>query len=125
MPITYQIDREKGLTITHASGRITANEFLGYVDMLLADPSNEQCDELLILDQIDINDISSSDVRAAAQRSANLSRDTEFRVAVVAPSDADFGMSRMFQAFRELGDDRMDIFRELQEACDWLGVKVP
>lgn len=125
MPITYEIDREKGLMVTRASGTISASDFFEYVDTILADPANEQCDELLILEEIDVEQISAGDIRGAARRSANLSRDDDFRVAVVAPGDADFGLSRMFQAFRELGDERMAVFRSIQDACDWLGVKVP
>jgi len=125
MPITYEIDREKRLMTSRAAGRITSAELFDYLEAIIKDPANVDCDELVVLDDVDTDAISSADVRTAAQRAASLSRDTDFRVAVVAPRDADFGMFRMFQAFRELGEDRMAVFRDIQDACDWLGVKVP
>jgi hypothetical protein len=125
MPILYEVDRDARLMTTRASGRVTPAMLFEYLDAIIADPANEQCDELMILDDIDIESISSADVRALAQRASELSQDEKFRFAVVAARDADFGMVRMFQAFRELDEHRMSVFRTLEAACSWLGVKVP
>lgn len=125
MSIKYEVDRAAKLMTTRATGRITPAMLFEYLDAIIADPANDQCDELMIFDDIDIEAISSADVRAFAQRSAELSQDDKFRVAVVAARDADFGMARMFQAFRELDEQRMAVFRTLDAACRWLGVKRP
>jgi len=109
--------------ITRFRGRIDRQETSAYLDAILADPANDDCDELIILEDVDMDEIGSSDVRSLARRAAELSRDDRFRVCVVAPRDADFGMWRMFQSFRNLGDDRMAVFRNLRDACDWLGTK--
>lgn len=111
--------------VTRIGGRITPAEAFSYLDQIIADPENEQCDELMILDDVDLSGITATDVRALARRASELSQDDQFRVAVVAPHDADFGVWRMFQTFRDLGDQRMAVFRRIEEACDWLGVKVP
>ena len=124
MPIQYEVDREKRLMITRATGQLTPSELFSYLDAIIADPANEQCDEIYLFDDVDLSQVSSADVRTLARRAAEVSSGDPFRVAFVAPRDADFGMVRMFQAFRELGDDRMAVFRTLDDACDWLGVKV-
>jgi hypothetical protein len=125
MPIQYEVDRAAMLMTTRATGRITPAMLFEYLDAIIADPTNDQCDELMIFDDVDIDAISSADVRALAHRSAELSQDDKFRVAVVAARDADFGMVRMFQAFRELDEQRMAVFRTLEAACQWLGVDLP
>jgi len=125
MPITYVIDRDASLMTTRARGHITPAALYEYLDAIIDDPANEQCDELLILEDVDIQSISAADIRALARRSAELSQDDGFRVAVVASRDADFGMTRMSQTLRELGEKRMAVFRSLGAACDWLGVTRP
>ena len=125
MPITYEVDRASRLMVTRIGGRITPAEAFAYLDQIIADPDNEQCDELMILDDVDLSGIGATDVRALARRASELTQDDQFRVAIVAPRDADFGVWRMFQTFRDLGDQRMAVFRRIEQACDWLGVKVP
>jgi hypothetical protein len=125
MPITYEVDRASRLMVTRIGGRITPAEAFAYLDQIIADPDNDQCDELMILDDVDLSGIGAADIRALARRASELTQDDQFRVAVVAPRDADFGVWRMFQTFRDLGDHRMAVFRRIEEACDWLGVKAP
>jgi hypothetical protein len=45
------------------------------------------------------------------------------RRAFVAPEDEEFGMARMFAALRELrGETEIGVFRNLEEAMDWVSV---
>lgn len=125
MPITYVIDRDAKLMTTRASGLITPAALFEYLDAIIDDPANVHCDELMILEDVDIDAISAADIRALARRSAELSQDDQFRVAIVASRDADFGMARMFQTLRELGDKRMSVFRTLEAAREWLGATPP
>ena len=41
------------------------------------------------------------------------------RVAIVAGTDADFGMARMFEAFREDFSTQVRVFRDYEEAVGW------
>ena len=124
MPIQYEVDRDKRLLITRATGDLSPDDLFSYLDRLIADPEAEECDELYVFQNVDLSQVSAADVRTLARRATELSRPEGYRVAFVAPRDADFGMVRMYQAFRELGEERMAVFRTLDEACDWLGVKV-
>jgi len=123
MPITYEIDRRSLLMVTHMTGQITSSEAFDYLDAIVADPENDQCDELIILEDVDFESITSSDVRSLARRASENSHDDQFRVAVVAPRDADFGIWRMFQSLRDLGENRMAVFRDIDDAREWLGIK--
>jgi hypothetical protein len=44
-----------------------------------------------------------------------------YRVAVVAPGDRDYGLTRMFQAYMDGPPFELKIFRELEDALGWLG----
>ncbi|MBW2277886.1 MAG: hypothetical protein JRF63_10360 [Deltaproteobacteria bacterium] len=44
-----------------------------------------------------------------------------YRVAVVAPGDRDYGLTRMFQAYMDGPPFEIKIFRDRKEALDWLG----
>ena len=126
MPITYEVDRETRLLVTHIDGSITAKDLLEYIDAIISDDATTGCDELMIVGDADADAIAASDVRAAARRATDMSSaDDGFRCAVVAARDADFGLFRMFQVFRDLGEERMAVFRTVDQACEWLGVKVP
>lgn len=46
------------------------------------------------------------------------------KVAVVAPEDFTFGLSRMYSAFRDQEQLEIEVFRTEQEAHDWLIEKV-
>jgi hypothetical protein len=44
--------------------------------------------------------------------------------ALVAPTDVEFGVSRMFEIFNEPQRQQVKVFRSLKQACEWLGVPV-
>lgn len=64
--------------------------------------------------------ISSSEVRESVEFiRRNEPQPAPARVAFVTGRDADFGMARMFQAFRENSVTRFQVFRDLDEAVAW------
>ena len=100
MPIQYEVDRDKRLLITHATGNLSPDDLFSYLDRLIADPEAEDCDELYVFQNVDLSEVSAADVRTLARRATELSRPEGFRVAFVAPRDADFGLVRAWKGDR-------------------------
>ncbi len=122
MTIQYQIDRSIRRITTRAFAEVTIEEVLEHFDELSADPSYEP--ELdVLLDLVDCKTLPGIDeIRSAAGRvMADLSSLRFGRLAIVAVSDALFGMLRMFHTLSEAAFSDAQIFRGRDQALQWLG----
>ena len=121
MPATYAIDIERKLVRSRIWGAPTEEEILDHGRRLRADPCF-QPDFRQLLDMSELKEIliSPQDVRQAA-------RDQFFspgaRRALVAHSDAAFGMARMYALASEVEGQTIKVFREFCAAEAWLGVE--
>jgi hypothetical protein len=77
---------------------------------------------------VDLTGIRDTDVGSATlRRVAHIYSETDrrpedSRVAIVAPADLYYGLSRMYEAFREPSRLVIRVFRDLREARVWLGL---
>jgi len=121
MTIQYQIDRSTRRITTRVFGEVTIDEVLEHLDEFLEDPSYEpgldalldlvDCETLLEIEQI----------RSAAGRvTADLSSLRLGRLAIVVVTDALFGMLRMFHTLSEAAFSDAQIFRDRDQALQWL-----
>ena len=120
MPCVYEIDIERGLVITTASGEVTFSEVTTHQDRLFADPDfNSRFDQLLDCSSVTLLDISSGEAKTIADRS-QFSR-TSLR-AFVASQPANFGIGRMLAAYVEMSrtPSSARVFRDIASAMDWL-----
>jgi hypothetical protein len=114
----YEIDKERRLIISTASGVITLPEVWAHQERLAKDPDfDPSFAQLLDVTQVTKLKLSSEDVRRVAE-SNTLS--TNPRLAIVATSSLVYGMARMFQIFREMkGEEKTRVFRDRDEALAW------
>ena len=121
MPIHYRIDESINRISTRVFGEITIDEALQHFDELSAD-SSYQPDLDVLLDLIDCTTLLDMDqIRIAAARvTANLSTFRFGRLAIVVASEALFGTLRMFHSFSEGAFADTQIFRDRDEALQWL-----
>ena len=63
--------------------------------------------------------LSTADIREGAARAVAAGNQPE-RIAVVAPGDISYGISRIYKVFRENDHTRQQVFRTLEEARAWL-----
>lgn len=63
--------------------------------------------------------LSTSEVRDGADI-ARKAENQPSKIAVVAPGNITYGISRIFKVFRESEDTEFSVFREIDEARDWL-----
>jgi hypothetical protein len=63
--------------------------------------------------------LSTADVKEGAEFALGLKNQPR-RIAVVAPGSITYGISRIFKVFRESAETKIRVFREIDEARDWL-----
>ena len=122
MSVFYNIDKERRLVLSTGSGVFTLADALAHQQRLANDPDfDSSFSQLVDLTHVTSVELTAFDIRKLAQ--ANLfSRGS--RRAILATSDVAFGLARMFGALREsAGEDGIHVFRDLNEALDWLFAK--
>ena len=120
MPMTSEIDVDRGLVRTRLVGAVSVDEVEKHNHDLAKDPEFrpgfKQLVDLTRMTEI-LYDL------AAVRKSAE---DHVFspgaRRALVAPTDATFGMSRMFAIQSEKAGQRIEVFRDMASAEAWLGL---
>jgi hypothetical protein len=115
----YEIDKERRLITSTASGVITLPEVWAHQQRLETDPDFDAgFAQLLDVTQVTKLELSSDDVRRVADSN---SFSPNPRVAIVATSSLIYGMARMFQIFREMkGEEKTRVFRDRDEALAWV-----
>jgi hypothetical protein len=127
MPISYRIDSERGLVITTASGVLTDDDILELKRRLAADPEFKMgMRELSDVRAVTDLQVSTEGVRrmAAMDESPSSARSSH-KLAIVAGSDATFGMARMYQMFTESNQPHVAVFKDYDRARRWLGEPIP
>ena len=118
MPVSSTIDTDQGLVTTRVSGHATAAEVHAAQERLAVDPDFDPTyDHLFDLSDVADLEASADEIRELA--SVALFSETSRR-AVVAPANLLYGLSRMYQAFRRLGPESLQVFRTPEEALQWL-----
>ncbi len=120
MPISYRIDKSLGLVFTTAQAALTRQDILTYFQRLREDPDfNPSYDSLIDLRDLIEHPMSAGDIETI---SGDRVFNQESRRAIVAEKDASFGMARTYEMRREAEPDQIKVFRDMPEACRWLGL---
>jgi len=124
MPIEYDIIEDKQLVLAKGSGIITGNDVIIHLGELAADnryaaPMKKLVDYRLIED-ININPEEASGIALKKQSLTRIFHGE--RCAFVSPDDTTYGTSRVHQALSEGSDTNTKVFRQIEEALDWLDV---
>ena len=121
MPVIYKIDTAKQTIRTQCVGDITVDDVLGHFRKLEMDPECPPClDVLLDLTQTD-SVPQSGNLRDVVGAIAQVRHRVHFGAcAIVASTDAMFGMLRMFEVYAEQYFRITRVFRDLPDAEAWL-----
>jgi len=126
MPVAYQIDQGRKLIRTTCSGIVTIEEVIGHFRQLEHDP---ECPDRLdvLLDLSEQRTVPSAEnLRAMIGEISRIRMKVQFQwCAIVACSDVLFGMLRMFEVFAEDYFQRTRVFRDKNEAEEWLSAQRP
>jgi hypothetical protein len=102
-----------------AAGVLTKADVIGHQDQLLKDPDfDPSFSQLSDLSHVTGFDVTGADMREMTERTIFSS---ESRRAVIVSSELAYGLSRMFEIFRESKGERgIRVFRKLEDALDWV-----
>jgi hypothetical protein len=127
MPIEFTVDHARRLVTATARGMLTGQDVFGYQRTVWSRADVQGYNELLDMRAVQgINLPSVDNMRALAQLSASMDIPaTSSKFAIVAISDEAFGLSRMYETYRQLegkSTKQVAVFRTLTEAYAYLGV---
>jgi hypothetical protein len=121
LPATYTIDTDLKLVVTRIWGAATEDEIFDHGQRLRNDPQFRPDFRQLV----DMRGLTEIRVGSGVIRDA--SRNQFFspgvRRAVVANSDASFGMARMYAIASEMEGQTIEVFRDINVAEAWLNVQ--
>jgi SpoIIAA-like len=124
MPVLYQIDKANGMIRTKCVGDVTLEEVIQHFQTLAQDPDcPDQLD--VLLDLTEQTSLPRTDqMREVTSAIGRVRQRVRFRIcAIVAATDALFGMLRMFQVFTEDLFHEAEVFRSLHDAEAWLAAR--
>ena len=121
MPVSYEIDKVKGMIHTKCSGAVTLEEVIDHFRVLEKDPDCPRHLDVL-LDLTEQTSIPRSEnLRDVAREISRIRGTIQFGTcAIVAGSGTLFGMLRMFEVFTEPYFRQTRVFRTAPEAEAWL-----
>ncbi len=119
MPAFYKIDKENRLVMTTGSGILTLSDALAHQEKLQHDPDFDPAyAQLLDFSHVTKIEVTSEQMRRIAQNSVFSATS---RRAILVSNDTAYGLARMFAILRESsGDTGIEVFRNLDEALDWV-----
>jgi hypothetical protein len=120
MPASYKIDKERRIIFSSAEGTLTEEDLREHQRSVLADPDFEptlaQLWDFRAVEELDVPNAAVGDLARSRSYAAGTKR------AFVAPRDVQYGLARMFQMLHEAAAEDIQIFRDIEEAKDWLGL---
>jgi hypothetical protein len=126
MPITCHRKQDEKLAIFVHQGLVPDDEFLSFYEAFYKDPQFDKSHNLLV----DLRHAESAARSPAALKTfASVARantpviSPRPKIAVVAPADVSFGLARMYGAFSDQVPTDFTVFKDMDAALAWLGVK--
>lgn len=116
----YEVLSEHAVVVVRLAGNVTPDQIQQGRAALQRDPAFRPTFRQLV----DAREVETT--RLDTETVQKLSQGSAFKAgslrAIVAPRDAVYGMARMFEAYAESCQQRVQVFRDLAEACAWLEV---
>lgn len=124
MPITFSFCREDGYVTVVYSGRFGDTEMLNSWKKLYEDKEwVPGLNELVDCSQVTETDVTSDGLRRLAEYT-NVVFGTHgissVKVAIYAPTNIPFGMSRIYEANASDSSEKVRVFKSLHEAISWI-----
>jgi hypothetical protein len=126
MPMTYEIDLQKGEVIFTGTGTLTESEILDCVKAMRVDPALASgMPRLSDCTRVQILDISSAGFSSLIEHLQSTADPNGLaKNALVVSNTHGFGLGRMFSAMSEGQTDvELKVFYDLEEARSWLHAK--
>lgn len=126
MPVSYRIHTGLGLVVTRYVGVVTADEFVEMIRSVVGDSEHLHGFNVLA----DLQELKDFKVtRDAMKRASELigrfyeGRSESMHTAIIAPRDFAYGLARMYSAYTDPDSERVNVFKDVDEAMRSLGLK--
>ena len=124
MPIAFQVFEDLGYYQTTYAGRTTGGELVvRYTAFVESGGFRPGMKELVHLGGADLGAMDMEGLRRVVSFAHGVLADLKLdpmRVAIFAPGDLNYGVSRMYEGLSDGGVQQVRVFRELEEAKLWL-----
>jgi hypothetical protein len=123
MPIDYHLDNELNIRVATYTGVVTDEVLIQACTSLLKDPNyRPDMNGLADLSRVERLDVSQHALVQCIEMYAPIDAlGVRSRLAIVAPSDVTYGLSRMYELLRgDEGPEEVHVFRDVTEAKRWL-----
>ena len=120
--VTIDTDSVDGIVVGAASGPLTLENIREAAAAVWSRATEPSMRMLWDLRNAQF-EFSSSEIRELAAFAKKRSPFSDLRMAFVVAGDLDFGLLRMFEAYRETGSARTAVFRDKEAALGWLAEK--
>jgi len=119
MPVSIRLDPESGVAIVSATGKLSRRDAEEAALALWSTPGWTGTAAVWSFEAARF-DMSPAEARELAQFIlGNQPSPPPRRMAFVTAREADFGMARLFQAYRDASDTAFRVFRDVDEAMVW------
>jgi hypothetical protein len=124
MPIEYDIIEDKQLVLATGSGVVTGIDVINHLDSLAVDAGYvAPMKKIIDYRSIDSINISPEDAVTIALKKDTFSKKFHGeRCAFVSPGTVTYGTSRVHQSLVNSSSINTAVFKQVEEALDWLGV---
>ena len=122
--MSYVIDTSKNLISTTGTGVLTDDDVMLHRKSLTADPKfNPKMRELSDIRGVSEFKVTSAGVRLMVASDVKMVPEGGMhQLAVVASENVAYGMSRMYQTLDEPNIRTVGVFRNYEDAVEWLGI---
>lgn len=123
MAISSQIDSENNLIVRTITDKLSMQEILDSFNASLADKAfNKDMHVIWDLRNANISELSSEEIIKVVEfiQSSTAERGSEYKIALVASEDSNFGISRMFATYGQELPLSIGVYRDIDEAYDWV-----
>jgi hypothetical protein len=119
MPIRTYV--KEGLTVFVADGRLSVDDIVEAITSFYKKGKTK--DSLWDLRAALLENFPSDGAQKISQVASRYKQQRQGgKTAIVASRDLDYGISRMHQAYMADFPWELEVFRSIEEACDWIGV---
>ncbi len=119
MGYSFSFDVDNRIVYIKRYGTIEVSELFKSVKELLSRDEFKHIDMIMTdMSEADFSRLSAHDIKRLGEYVKNSVKNKRLHVALIAPSDFVFGLSRMFEMFTDI--DTLMVFRNREEAANWL-----
>jgi hypothetical protein len=124
LAIRHTIHEDLGIVVSTWTGPASDSELVSRCRELYEDERwRPGFHEVVDLREAGMAEVSGSALQALAEMVDSYAEGHAFKTAIVAPENLPFGLARMYEAYALESPESVKVFRELEDALEWIGIR--